>query len=29
MKESWHLQHPEDPDWEEEPREKKVAYWRV
>jgi predicted phage terminase large subunit-like protein len=29
MKESWHLQHPEDPDWEDEPREKKLAYWRV
>ena len=29
MKESWHLQHPEDPDWDDEPREKKLAYWRV
>ena len=29
MKESWHLSHPEDPDWEDEPRKKKVAYWRV
>ena len=29
MKESWHLQHPEDPDWEEEPKEKKLAYWRT
>ena len=29
MKESWHLRHPEDPDWEDAPRKKKVAYWRV
>ena len=29
MKESWHLQHPEDPDWEDAPRKKKVAYWRT
>jgi predicted phage terminase large subunit-like protein len=29
VKESWHLSHPEDPEWEDEPREKKVAYWRV
>ena len=28
MKESWHLSHPEDPDWEDEPRKKRVAYWR-
>ena len=29
MKESWHLLHPEDPDWEDEPKKKRVAYWRV
>ncbi len=29
MKESWHLAHPEDPDWSDEPRKKKVAYWRT
>ena len=29
MKESWHLSHPEDTDWEDEPRKKKVAYWRT
>ena len=29
VKESWHLSHPEDPEWEDEPREKKLAYWRV
>ena len=28
MKESWHLEHPEDPEWEDEPRKKRVAYWR-
>ena len=28
MRESWHITHPEDPEWEEEPRKKKVAYWR-
>ena len=30
LKESWHLSHPDDPDWEDEPRRKKrVAYWKV
>ena len=29
MKESWHLEHPEDPYYEDEPRKKRVAYWRV
>jgi len=29
MKESWHLTHPEDPYYEDEPRKKRVAYWRV
>ena len=29
VKESWHLTHPEDPDWNDEPKEKKLAYWRV
>ena len=27
MKESWHLTHPDDPDMEDEPREKKSTYW--
>jgi predicted phage terminase large subunit-like protein len=27
MKESWHLTHPDDPEWEEEIREKKKTYW--
>tara|TARA_R110002020_G_scaffold3279_1_gene14876 strand:+ start:174 stop:1712 length:1539 start_codon:yes stop_codon:yes gene_type:complete len=27
MKESWHLTHPDDPEWEEEPRERKSTYW--
>ena len=29
MKESWHLTHPDDPYYEDVPRKKKVAYWRV
>ena len=31
MKESWHLTHPEDPDWDDEDKKnkKRVAYWRV
>jgi len=30
MKDSWNLLHPEDPNWEDEPRTKKrVAYWRT
>ena len=30
MKDSWNLIHPEDPNWEDEPRTKKrVAYWRT
>ena len=30
MRESWHITHPEDPDWEDEPRrKKKTAYWRT
>ena len=29
MKESWHLSHPEDPEWEEPRRQKKLAYWRI
>jgi len=29
MKDSWHLYHPDDPEWDDEkPRKKKVAYWR-
>ena len=27
LRDSWHLDHPEDPEWEDEPREKKVTYW--
>ena len=27
MKESWHLTHPDDPEWEEETRERKNTYW--
>ena len=29
MKESWHLSHPEDPEWDDPPMKKKVAYWRT
>jgi len=30
MKESWRLTHPEDPSWDDPPREKKkVAYWNI
>jgi len=29
MKESWHLSHPDDPEYDEEPREKVATYWRV
>ena len=29
MKDSWNLTHPEDPDWEDAPRKKKLAYWRT
>jgi len=29
MRESWHITHPEDPEWEDEKRKtKRVAYWR-
>ena len=27
MKESWHLTHPDDPEWEEETKERKSTYW--
>lgn len=27
LRDSWHLSHPEDPEWEEEVKEKKVTYW--
>ena len=27
MKESWHLTHPDDPEWDDEPREEKSTYW--
>jgi len=31
MKASWHLTHPEDPDWDDDNKKnkKRVAYWRV
>tara|TARA_Y100000310_G_scaffold88580_1_gene85611 strand:- start:596 stop:703 length:108 start_codon:yes stop_codon:yes gene_type:complete len=30
MKESWHLTHPEDPEWDDDERkQKRVAYWRT
>jgi len=29
MKESWHLEHPEDPEWDDPPPKKRVAYWRT
>jgi predicted phage terminase large subunit-like protein len=32
VKDSWRLEHPEDPNWEDDVsprRQKKVAYWRV
>ena len=29
MKESWHLEHPEDPEWDDPPAKKRVAYWRT
>lgn len=32
VKDSWRLEHPEDPDWEDDVnprRQKRVAYWRV
>ena len=27
MKESWHLEHPDDPEWEDEPRQANKTYW--
>ena len=29
LKESWHLTHPDDPEYEDEPREKRASYWNV
>ena len=29
LKESWHVTHPDDPQWEDEKRHKRVAYWKV
>ena len=29
LKESWHVTHPDDPEWEDEKRHKRVAYWKV
>ena len=27
MKESWHITHPDDPEWDDEPRGEKNTYW--
>jgi predicted phage terminase large subunit-like protein len=27
MKESWHLEHPDDPEWEDEPKQASKTYW--
>ena len=27
LRDSWHLEHPEDPEWEDEPTQKKTTYW--
>ena len=27
LRDSWHLSHPEDPVWEDEPKKKKSTYW--
>ena len=27
MKESWHITHPDDPEWEDEPPQEKSTYW--
>jgi len=32
VKDSWRLEHPDDPDWEDDQghrNQKRVAYWRV
>jgi len=29
LKESWHLTHPDDPEYEDQPREKRATYWNV
>jgi predicted phage terminase large subunit-like protein len=30
MRDSWHVTHPEDPEWDDErPQRKRVAYWRT
>jgi len=29
MKDSWHLTHPDDPEYDEERRSKKATYWNV
>ncbi len=29
MKDSWHLTHPDDPDYEEDSRKSKATYWNV
>jgi len=27
LRESWHLSHPDDPEWEDEPKNEKKTYW--
>ena len=27
MKESWHLEHPDDPDWDDPPKQERSTYW--
>ena len=27
LRDSWHLSHPEDPEWEDEPKKKNSTYW--
>jgi predicted phage terminase large subunit-like protein len=29
LKESWHLTHPDDPEYEDQPKEKRATYWNV
>jgi len=29
LKDSWHLTHPDDPEYDDEPREKPATYWNV
>jgi len=29
LKDSWHLTHPDDPEYDDEPRQKTATYWNV